>query len=123
MLRIRVCIALTFAGLLIPASALARVTASRTQRAQILAAAVHQGEVSSTQSACLNVTVSTVNNTYAALTWPAKLSKACAAVAANGVIVEHGKGSSWQVAAAGSTFACPISTVPIAVARDLGICP
>ena len=122
MLRIRVCIALVAAGLVIPAAALGHVAASRVQRTAILAAAVHQGEVSSRQAVCLNVTVSTVNNTYAALAWPAKLTKSCAAVAANGVIIEHGKGTAWQVVAAGSSFRCPIKTVPGAVARDLGVC-
>jgi hypothetical protein len=122
MRRIRVCIALVVAGLLVPAAALGHVAASSSQRVAILSAAVHQGEVSSTQAACLNVTVSTVNNTYAALAWPAKLTKACAAVAAKGVIIEHGKGTAWQVVAAGSSFKCPINTVPIAVARDLGVC-
>jgi hypothetical protein len=122
MLRIRVCIALMVAGLFVPAAALGHVAASGSQRSAILAAAVHQGEVSSTQAACLTVTVSTVNNAYASLAWPAKLTKACAAVAARGVIVEHGKGTAWQVVAAGSSFKCPISTVPITVARDLGVC-
>lgn len=123
MLRIRVCIALVAAGLLVPASALGRATASNAQRSAILAAAVHQGEVSATQAACLNVTVSTVNSTYAALTWPAKLTKACAAVAAKGTIIEHSSRKVWSVVAAGSTFVCPIKTVPAAVARNLGICP
>jgi hypothetical protein len=122
MLRIRVCIALVAAGLLVPASALGHVAASSSQRGAILSAAVHQGEVSSTQAACLNVTVSTVNNTYAALAWPAKLTKACAAVAAKGVIIEHGKGTAWQVVAAGTNFQCPIKAVPATVAHDLGVC-
>lgn len=123
MLRIRVGIALLAAGLFVPASAFGHVAASSVQRSAILTAAVHQGEVSSTQAACLNVTVSTVNNTYAALAWPTKLTKACAAVAAKGTIVEHGSGRAWSVVAAGSTFACPLKTVPATVARDLGICP
>jgi hypothetical protein len=123
MFRIRLSIALVAAGLFVPASALGHVSASSSQRSAILTAAVHQGEISSTQAACLNVTVSTVNNTYAALAWPAKLTKACAAVAAKGVIIEHGSGKTWAVVAAGSSFQCPIKTVPITVARDLGVCP
>jgi hypothetical protein len=122
MLRIRVCIALVAAGLFVPAAALGHMAASSSQRSAILTAAVHQGEISGTQAACLNVTVSTVNNTYAALAWPAKLTRACAAVAARGTIIEHGSGKVWQVVAAGSSFQCPIKTVPIAVARDLGVC-
>jgi hypothetical protein len=123
MLRIRVCIALLAAGLFVPATALGHMGAGSAQRSAIITAAVHQGEVSSTQAACLTVTVSTVNNTYAALSWPAKLTKACAAVAAKGVIIEHGSGKVWSVVAAGSSFACPIKTVPVTVARDLGVCP
>jgi hypothetical protein len=123
MRRITVCIVLIAAGLLVPASALAHRSATKNERVAILAAAVHQGEVSSTQAACQTVTVSTVNQTYAILTWPAKLSKDCAQVAANGEIVEHEKGTSWQLVAAGSSFQCPTKTIPVTVARDLGVCP
>ena len=123
MRRISVCVVLMIAGLLVPASALAHRSATKNERAAIVAAAVHQGEISSTQAACQTVTVSTVNQTYAILTWPARLSKACGQVAANGEIVEHEKGTSWQLLAAGSSFQCPIRVIPAAVARDLGVCP
>ncbi|HEX3617860.1 MAG TPA: hypothetical protein VHU61_15070 [Solirubrobacteraceae bacterium] len=123
MIRIRVCIALLAAGLFVPATALGHVAASGAQRNAILTAAVHQGEVSSRQKTCLVVTISTVNKTYAALSWPARLTRACAAVAAQGIIVEHGSGKVWSVVAAGSSFVCPIKTVPSTVARDLGVCP
>jgi hypothetical protein len=123
MLRIRFCLALVVAaGLLVPASALAHRAATNSERAAILAAAVHQGEVSSTQAACQAVTISTVNQAYAVLSWPAKLSRACAAVAANGVIVEQKRPSSWLLVAAGSSLQCPVKTVPTNVARDLGVC-
>lgn len=122
MIRIRVSIALAAAMLSLPATALAQRPAARSERATIVAAAVHQGEISSTQGACLTVNISTVDSGYASLTWPAKLSKRCAAVAANGEIVEQKSGDGWTVAAAGSSFACPLNTVPAAVASDLGIC-
>ena len=123
MLRIRVCIALMAAGLFVPASALAQRAATRSERSLVLAAAVHQGEISSTQAACQVVTVSTVNPGYAVLKWPAKLTKACAQVASNGAIIELRKGATWQLVAAGSSFQCPLKTVPVTVARDLGVCP
>jgi hypothetical protein len=123
MLRIRVCIALVAAGLLVPAAAFAHRPASKLERTAVLAAAVHQGEISSTQAACQVVTISTVNSGYAIVAWPAKLSKACAQVAANGVILEQKKGSTWTLVAAGSSFQCPAKVVPTTVAHDLGICP
>lgn len=122
MIRIRVGIALVVAGLVVPASALAARSATSSERSAIVAAAVHQGEVSATQAACQAVTVSTVNQGYASLSWPARLSRQCAQVAANGVIVEMKTGASWQVVAAGSSFQCPIKNVPTTVARDLGVC-
>lgn len=122
MVRIRVCVLLVAAGLLVPASALAQRSATKTERATILASAVHQGEISSTQAACQLVTVSTVNSSYAVLRWPAKLSKVCAKVASNGAIVEMKQGSAWQLVAAGSSIQCPVKAVPTAVARDLGVC-
>lgn len=115
-------VALTAGALVAPAAALAQHPASRSQRAAIVTAAVHQGEISSTQGVCLSVTVSTVNQSYAVLRWPARLSRACAAVAASGTIVEQENGATWVVAAAGSSFVCPLKTVPAAVARDFGIC-
>ena len=122
MLRIRVCVALALFGLLIPASAVAHRSANRTERAAILAAVVHQGELSSGQAVCQTVIVSTVNQSYAALAWPAKLSRTCLKVAANGVVIEHRGRSGWLLVAAGSSFACPIRSVPTPVARDLGLC-
>jgi hypothetical protein len=121
--RFRLCIALIAAGLLVPASAIAQRAANRSERAAILASAVHQGEISSTQAACQAVTISTVNSSYAVLRWPAKLSKSCSAVASNGVIIELRKGAAWQLLAAGTSFQCPLKTVPGTVAQDLGVCP
>lgn len=122
MLRVRVLIAIVAGALVVPTAALAQRPASRSERATIVAAAVHQGEVSSTQGACLSVRMSTVSQGYAVLAWPSRLSRACAAVAATGTIVEQQSGTGWVVVAAGSSFACPLNTVPAAVASDLGIC-
>ncbi|MGH2861206.1 MAG: hypothetical protein ACRDLT_06815 [Solirubrobacteraceae bacterium] len=122
MLRTQVCIALALAGLLAPGSAVAHRAAGRGARASILAAAVHQGEISRRQAACQVVMISTVNRSYAMLAWPAKLSEACLEIAANGVVIEHQTGSSWHVVIAGSSFQCPIEAVPTPVARDLGVC-
>jgi len=121
--RVRIFIALIAVGLLVPAAAVAQRAATSSERAAILASAVHQGEISSTQAACQVVTISTVNSGYAVLRWPGKLSKACAAVASQGVIVEARKGVAWQLLAAGTSFQCPLKTVPSTVARDLGVCP
>lgn len=122
MLRVRVLSAIVAGAFVVPAAALAQRPASRSERATIVAAAVHQGEVSSTQGACLSVRISTVSQSYAVLAWPSRLSRACAAVAASGTIVEQQSGAGWVVAAAGSSFACPLKTVPAAVASDLRIC-
>jgi hypothetical protein len=67
------------------------------------------------------VTISTVNRQFASLHWPAKLSKACRRVAADGVIVEHHTAHGWRFVTVGSSFTCPIKGLPTRVARDLGI--
>jgi len=122
MRRARIMIVLALAVMLMPPVALAHRRASRTERAAILAAVVHQRQLSTTQATCQVVTISTVNQSYASLRWPAKLSRSCAGVAANGVIVEHRTSRGWLFVTVGSTFKCPIKQVPTQVARDLGIC-
>jgi hypothetical protein len=108
---------------LIPASALAHRRATKTERQAVLAAIVQQRQLSRSQAACQVVTISTVNQNYASATWPAKLSKACQRVAANGVIIEHRKNGRWRFVTVGSSFQCPIKGVPTHVAHDLGVCP
>jgi hypothetical protein len=110
------------AMLLIPAAALGHRRATSAERSAILAAVVRQGELSKAQAACQVVTTSTVNQNYASLAWPAKLSRACMRVAANGVIIEHRTRGRWRFLAVGSSFRCPIKGVPSQVARDLGVC-
>ena len=119
----RVIAASLLAIALIPAVAFAHRRATKTERAAILAAVVKQGQLSSAQAACQVVTISTVNQQYAATTWPRKLSRACQRVAANGVIIEHKTAGRWKFVAAGSSFQCPIKGLPSRVARDLGVCP
>ena len=117
-------IALLLAALaLLPAVALAHRRATKSERTAILAAVVRQHQLSNAQAACQVVTISTVNQKYALLAWPGKLSSACARVAANGVIVEHRTTRGWRLVTVGSSFRCPIKGLPAAVAGDLGICP
>ncbi len=118
----RVLIVLLTTLALVPAVALAHRRASKAERTAILAAVVRQHELSRAQAACQVVTISTANPSYAALTWPRKLSSACARVAANGVIIEHRTKRGWRLVTVGSSFRCPIKRVPAAVARDLGVC-
>jgi hypothetical protein len=118
----RVVVLLVVAGALIPAAAFAHRRATKAERSAVLAAVVRQGQLSKAQAACQVVTISTPNHHYAATTWPAKLSRACMRVAANGVIIEHRAAHGWQFVTVGSSFQCPIKGVPSRVARDLGVC-
>ena len=107
---------------LLPAAAVAHRRATNPERRAILAAVVHQGQLSKAQAACQVVTVSTVNQRYAALSWPKRLSRACMKVAANGVIIEHRTARGWRLVTVGSDLRCPIKGVPVAVGRDLRVC-
>jgi hypothetical protein len=118
----RVVVLLVVAGALIPAAALAHRRATKAERSAVLAAVVRQGQLSKGQAACQFVTISTANHYYATTTWPARLSRACMRVAANGVIIEHRTARGWQFVTVGSGFRCPIKGVPTRVARDLGVC-
>jgi hypothetical protein len=106
-----------------PAVAVAHRGATKSERSAILAAVVRQHQLSKAQATCQLVTISTVNQRYAALTWRKHLSRACMRVAANGVIVEHRTAGGWRFVTVGSSFKCPVKGVPIAVARDLDVCP
>jgi hypothetical protein len=107
---------------LVPATAVARKSATKSQRSAILAAIVKQHQLSKAQASCQVVTISTVNSSYADATWPKRLSSECEKVAGNGVIVEHLQNNAWHFVAVGSSFQCPIKGVPTSVARDLGVC-
>jgi hypothetical protein len=122
MRRTHVLVVMLAALALLPAAAVAHRRATKPERRAILAAVVHQKQLSRAQAACQVVTVSTVNQHYAALTWPKRLSRACMKVAANGVIIEHRTTRGWRLVTVGSEFNCPIKGVPVAVGRDLGVC-
>ncbi|MGN6870107.1 MAG: hypothetical protein ACTHMY_17095 [Solirubrobacteraceae bacterium] len=123
MRRTRVLIVLLAALAVMPAVAVAHRRATKPERTAILAAVVRQHQLSKAQADCQVVTISTVNQRYAALTWPKRLSRACMRVAANGVIIEHRTTRGWRFVTVGSSFKCPVKGMPIAVARDLGVCP
>lgn len=108
--------------LLLPATALAHRPATKAERTAIRSAVVRQHQLSQAQAACQVVTISTVNERYAKLAWPGRLSIACRRVAANGVIIEHRGAHGWQFVTVGSDIRCPIKGVPAPVARDLGVC-
>jgi hypothetical protein len=118
----RVVTVLAVVVMLMPSAALAHRRASKAERSAILAAVVRQRQLSKKQASCQVVTISTVNQDYASLRWPVRLSSACSGVAANGVIIERRTGRGWLFVAVGSTFKCPINGVPNRVARDLGVC-
>jgi hypothetical protein len=107
---------------MLPAAAFAHRPATRSEKIAILAAVVHQHALNAAQAACQVVTVSTVNYSFAKVTWPARLSRLCRRVAANGVIIEHKNSKGWQFVTVGSSLTCPIKGVPAAVARDLAVC-
>jgi hypothetical protein len=103
----------------LPAVADAHRPATKTQRTAIVAAVVRQHELSKAQAACQQVTISTVNPAWAALSWPVHLSKACEKVAANGVIIEHFRANAWHFAFVGSDVKCTAGGMPATVGRDL----
>jgi len=104
------------------APSLAHRRATQAERRAIIAAVVRQGQLSKAQAACQIVTISTVNTHWAKLSWPAKLTKACLHVAANGIIIEHRTTGGWRFVTVGSSIACPITGMPAKVARDLSAC-
>jgi hypothetical protein len=122
MRRIRVVIVIFAALAVVPAAALAHRRATKPERTAILAAVVRQHELSKAQARCQIVTISTVNQRFAVLTWPKHLSRSCTRVAGDGVIIEHRTIRGWRFVTVGSDLRCPIKGVPGAVARDLGVC-
>lgn len=122
MARLRVWLVVGVVALLAPTVALGHRRAPRWERRSIIAAVVDQGELSRAQADCQRVTVSTVSPSFATLTWPRKLSRRCASVAADGVIVERRGHWGWQLIAVGSSLPCHIPRVPPKVSRDLGLC-
>jgi hypothetical protein len=107
---------------LLPSLALAHTRADASDAAAVRAAAVRSHQLSKQQAACQVVTISTVNRSYASLSWPAKLSKACERIAANGVVLAHKGAGGWAFIADGSSFKCPIKGIPTKVGYDLKVC-
>jgi hypothetical protein len=107
---------------LLPSLAFAHTRADSSDAAAVRAAAVRAHQLSKQQAACQVVTISTVNRTYASLSWPAQLSKSCRRVAADGVVLLHESAGSWRFVGAGSSFKCPIKGIPAKVSYDLKVC-
>jgi hypothetical protein len=107
---------------LLPSLAFAHTRADASDAAAVRAAAVRAHQLSKAQAACQVVTISTVNRSYASLSWPPKLSAACKRVAANGVVLMHKGAGGWGFVADGSSFKCPIKGVPTKVGYDLKVC-
>jgi hypothetical protein len=122
MRRTRLLVVIVAALAVVPAAAIAHRRATKRERTAILAAVVRQHQLSKAQATCQLVTISTVNQRYAELRWPKKLSSACKRVAANGVIIEHRTTRGWRFVTVGSSFTCPIKGVPARVARDFRLC-
>jgi hypothetical protein len=120
--RSLVVLALILVAAAVPAVAVAHMRATPSQRKALIAAVVRQRQLSHAQAVCQITTISTANRSFASLTWPAKLSRACRRVAANGVIIEHHTKHGWRFVTVGSGFRCPIKGVPRAVARDFHVC-
>ncbi len=106
----------------LPAVAAAHRPATQAERQAIRTAVVRQHQLTTAQAGCQAITISTAASGWAELAWPAKLSKACATVAADGVILEHSVGGSWRFVTVGSDLPCPIKGMPTAVERDLAAC-
>jgi hypothetical protein len=107
---------------LLSSLAFAHTLATASEATAIRAAVVRSHQLSKQQAACQVVTVSTVNRSYASLSWPAKLSASCEKVAANGIVLMHETAAGWRFVTDGSSFKCPIKGVPAKVGYDLKVC-
>jgi hypothetical protein len=107
---------------LLSSLAYAHTRANASEATAIRAAVVRAHQLSKQQAACQLVTISTVNRSYASLSWPAKLSASCMRVAANGVALMHETAGGWRFVTDGSSFKCPIKGVPTKVGYDLKVC-
>jgi hypothetical protein len=105
-----------------PALAFAHTRADAGEAGAIRVAAVHAHQLTKQQAACQVVTISTVDRSYASLSWPPKLSASCKRVAANGVVLMHKTAHGWGFVTVGSSFKCPIKGIPTKVGYDLRVC-
>lgn len=108
-------------ALALPLIALAAVPAlAQAERPATKSEATAVADAARVPARCLKVTVSTVNENYAAaLRRNAK--RGCQRYQADGVAVFKKGHHSWKFVTAGSAFTCPVPKTPKAVAKDLGI--
>src|ERR1700728_1249913 len=104
---------------LLSSLAFAHTRATASETTAIRAAVVGSHQLSKQQAACQVVTISTVDRSYASLSWPAKLSASCEKVASNGIVLMHRTAGGWRFVTDGSSFKCPIKGVPVKVGYDL----
>jgi hypothetical protein len=114
--------AILIAFALLPSLAFAHTRADASDAAAVRAAAVRSHQLSKQQAACQVVTISTVNRSYASLSWPAQLSRSCERVAADGLVLMHRAAGGWRFVTDGSSFKCPIKGIPTKVGYDLKVC-
>jgi hypothetical protein len=112
--------------LLLPAVALARHLANKHQRTAVVNAAVAAHDINRSQGRCARVFISTANNSWASLDFPAASTgkpQNCLAESANGISLFHLRGGRWRFVTVGSSFhPCPPQGVPARVAHDLQVC-
>jgi hypothetical protein len=108
--------------MLLPGIAFARRRATSRERSAVVAAAVAAHDISHAQGFCAQVFISTVNPSWASLSFPSHPSTACLPYAANGISLFHRHHARWHFVTAGSSFRCPIPGVPLHVGRDLKAC-
>ena len=117
------------AGILLAtaAAAFAQAPAAVADRAPTATERAAVAQALKTPRRCLRIRVATVERGWASARFrnPAESGRArCLPYAADGVAVFRRRDDVWRQRFAGSSWACPIPTVPEAVRRDLGMgCP
>ena len=112
---------LLVAALAVGALAVSTAVASRAPKAAERAALAKALKV---PQRCLKMRVATVRRGWASLHLKVPLPKSCLRYAADGVVVMHKGARGWRMVFAGSSWRCPIKTVPEAVRKDLKLgCP
>jgi hypothetical protein len=109
----------SFLLLVLPAVAGAERRATHSERSAILHAVVAAHQLSSAQANCQTVEVSTVDHSWAATSWPSRLSRSCQRVAANGMVILHKVRGRWRFVTVGSEITCGTHGIPHRVQRDL----
>ncbi len=107
---------------LLPATALARQLATRSQHAAMVAAGVAAHDINKQQGPCMQGWVSTVNRSYGMLIFTPPWTAYCRKWAADGYALFHRVRGHWRFVTAGSDLRCPIRGIPTRVARDLKVC-